>query len=189
MVHEQLVNVPEAATLYGAAKVIGRVGDAWTVGALSVLAGRNDYQVKVLDGSRVVRTAEPLTSFNVLRLRRDLGASAQVGAIGTMTLRFEDTGATDRVCPTGDPPIGAARCFRDAYTGGVDALWRPAGNNVVASAQAIGSLVEHGPKEMQLDGTLIESGNRGYGAWARIAKDGGQLVLADLTYSVFGCRS
>jgi len=188
MLHEQLVSVPDAATLYGAAKVIGRVGDAWTVGALSVLAGRNDYQVKVLDGSRVVRTAEPLTSFNVLRLRRDLGDSAQVGAIGTMTLRFEETGATGRVCPTGAPPIGDGRCFRDAYTGGVDALWRPAGNKVVASAQVIGSVVEHGPRETQLDGTPIDPGNHGYGAWARIAKDGGQLVLADLTYTGLGRR-
>jgi len=188
MLREQLVNVPEAATLYGAAKVIGRVGDAWTVGALSVLAGRNDYQVKVSDGSRVVRTAEPLTSFNVLRLRRDLGASGQVGLIGTMTLRFDQAGEPDRICPTGDPQMEGGRCFRDAYTGGVDALWRPSGNDVVASAQVIGSVVEHGPEERQLDGTQIRSGDGGYGAWARIAKDGGRLVLADLTYTGLGRR-
>jgi len=188
MLREQLVNVPEAATLYGAAKVIGRLGGAWTVGALSVLAGQNDYQVKVSDGSRVVRTAEPLTSFNVLRLRRDLGASGQVGLIGTMTLRFEQAGAPDRICPTGAPSAAGDRCFRDAYTGGVDALWRPAGNDVVASAQVIGSVVEHGPKEDQLDGTGIRSGDSGYGAWARVAKDGGRLVLADLTYTGLGRR-
>ncbi|HEY8924314.1 MAG TPA: DUF5916 domain-containing protein, partial [Polyangia bacterium] len=188
MVQEQLVNVPEAATLYGAAKVIGRVGDAWTVGALSVLAGRNDYQVKISDGTRVVRTAEPLTSFNVLRLRRDLGATGQVGLIGTMTLRSEQTGAPERICPTGAPPTPGGRCFRDAYTGGVDAVWRPAENDVVASAQVIGSVVQHGPDETQLDGTAIRSGDSGYGAWARIAKDGGRLVLADLTYTGLGRR-
>jgi len=188
MAREQLVNVPEAATLYGAAKVIGRVGEAWTVGALSVLAGRNDYQVKVADGSRVVRTAEPLTLFNVLRLRRDVGATAQVGVIGTMTSRFEQTGAAERICPTGDTATDSQRCFRDAYTGGVDALWRPAGSNVVASAQVIGSVVEHGPTEVQLDGTPIRPGDGGYGAWARIARDGGQLVLADLTYTGLGRR-
>lgn len=185
---EKLVNVPEAATIYGAAKVIGRVGDAWTVGALSVLAGRNDYQVLQADGQQVVRTAEPLTMFNVLRLRRDIGSAAQVGIIGTATSRFEQTGPPDRYCPTGDVRTGADRCFRDAYTGGVDAVWRPSGGNVVASAQVVGSVVQQGPPESQLDGTRIDSGDGGFGAWVRVARDGGQSVLADVTYTGLGRR-
>src|SRR5438552_18469668 len=147
---ERFVNVPEAATLYGAAKVIGRAGDAWTIGALSVLAAHNQYQVvPAAGGAAVSRTAEPLTIFNVLRLRRDLGRSAQVGLIGTATSRFEQTGPMERVCPSGESVGGADRCFRDAYTGGVDGVWRPGGGNYVASAQLIGGGVARGPPRIQ----------------------------------------
>lgn len=188
---ERLVNVPEAATLYGAAKMIGRVGETWTIGALSVLAARNEYQVvPATGGAAVSRTAEPLTMFNVLRLRRDVGTSAQIGLIGTATSRFEQTGPMGRVCPSGDvvSVSGANRCFRDAYTGGVDGIWRPWGGNYVASAQLVGGIVEHGTPQTQLDGTKIESGNGGLGAWVRLAKDGGRPVLADVTYTGLGRR-
>jgi hypothetical protein len=184
---ERFVNVPEAATLYGAAKVIGRAGDAWTIGALSVLAARNEYQVvPSTGGAAVPRTAEPLTMFNVLRLRRDVGTSAQIGLIGTATSRFEQTGPMERVCPAGETVRGADRCFRDAYTGGVDGIWRPGGGNYVASAQLIGGIVEHGREQTQLDGTKIKSGDWDRGAWVRLAKDGGHPVLADVTYTGLG---
>lgn len=186
---ERFVNVPEAATLYGAAKVIGRAGEAWTIGALSVLAAHNQYQVLPSSGGAAVsRTAEPLTMFNVLRLRRDVGTSAQVGVIGTATSRFEQTGPMERVCPSGEVVGGANRCFRDAYTGGVDGVWRPGGGNYVASAQLIGGVVQHGTPQTQLDGTSIASGNGSAGAWVRFAKDGGRPVLADVSYTGLGRR-
>jgi len=190
---EQLVSVPEAATIYGAAKLIGRLNDRWTVGTLSALTSRNDYQVvvKTADGMNPTvqsRTAEPLTAFNVLRLRRDIGGGAQVGLLGTATTRFEDADAsTTRGCPSGDTTSPALpRCFRDAYVGGLDGLWRSPSGNYLASGQLVGGIVQHGQQEQQLDGTWIGPGSRGVGGWVRLAKDGGSPLLADLTYTGIG---
>lgn len=190
---ERFVRVPEAATIYGAAKVIGRLGDAWTVGALSVLASRNVYQVLPVaasDGAPLLpesRVAEPLTMYNVLRLRRDVGDSAQVGVIATLTSRFEQTGAP-RGCPSGETVEGSERCFRDAYVAGVDALLRPRGGNYVFSGQVVGGAVQNGRAEVQLDGTSIGPGDGGLAGWLRVAKDGGSPILADVSYTGIGRR-
>jgi len=186
---ERFVRVPEAATIYGAAKLIGRVGDAWTLGTFSALTSKNEYQViPPIPGSAVQsRTAEPLTAFNVLRLRRDLG-NGQIGLVGTATSRFEQTGQ-NRTCPSGVTTVDPSdRCFRDAYVGGVDAIWRSQGGDYLASGQLVGGVVEHGQPDIQLDGTRIDSGSRGVGAWFRVAKDGGSPVLMDLTYTGIGRR-
>lgn len=189
---EQLVSVPEAATIYGAAKLIGRLNDRWTVGTLSALTSRNDYQVVVTatGGKPTIqsRPVEPLTAFNVLRLRRDIGGGAQVGLLGTATTRFEDTdGNIGRGCPSGVLTTSALpRCFRDAYVGGLDGAWRSPNGDYLASAQMVGGIVEHGQPERQLDGTTIGSGARGLGGWVRLAKDGGSPLLADLTYTGIG---
>ena len=132
------------------------------------------------------RTAEPLTIFNVLRLRRDVGRSAQIGLIGTATSRFEQTGPEDRRCPTGELAMNGARCFRDAYVGGVDASWRSLGGNYAASGQLVAGIVERGQTETQLDGTEIRPGDGSAGGWVRIAKEGGRPILADVTYTGLG---
>jgi hypothetical protein len=186
---ERFVRVPESATIYGAGKLVGRLGDSWTLGTFSALTSRNDYQVLPAGGGPAQRrAAEPLTAFNVLRLRRDLGGSGQLGIIGTATSRFEQTGQL-KTCPSGvtttDP---AARCFRDAYVGGLDALWRFGGGDYLASGQVVEGLVEHGQTEVQLDGTAIGSGDHGAAGWFRLAKEGGSPVLADLTYMGIGRR-
>src|SRR5262249_23929554 len=41
----QLVDVPTAAAIYGAAKLVGRLTPAWTVGALTALTARNDVVI------------------------------------------------------------------------------------------------------------------------------------------------
>jgi hypothetical protein len=196
---ERFVRVPEAATIYGAGKMIGRVGDAWTIGALSVLASRNVYQVlpatvaaaaPTADAPPPVpepRVAEPLTMYNVLRLHRDIGDSAQIGIIGTLTSRFEQTGRS-RACPSGGTVDGADRCFRDAYVGGIDGLLRPRAGNYVVSGQLVGGIVEHGQADVQLDGTTIGPGDGGLAGWLRVAKDGGSPILADVTYTGIGRR-
>jgi len=188
--NELFVSVPAAATIYGAAKLIGRLGDRWTVGVLSALTSRNDYQVVTSGGVPQARTAEPLTAFNVLRLRRDIGSGAQVGLLGTATTRFENADPNGgRLCPSGDvTTAGLPRCFRDAYVGGLDGLWRSPSGNYLASAQMVAGMVEHGQRDRQYDGTYIASGDRGLGAWVRVAKDGGSPVLADLTYTGIGRR-
>jgi hypothetical protein len=182
-----LVDVPQAATIYGAAKLIGRVREAWTVGLLTALAAPSYYQVSIPGTPPQRRPLEARTAYNVLRVRRELGQRAQVGVIGTATNRLEDTGAM-RTCPDGLAVAAGARCFRDAYAGGVDALWRSADADYMASAQVVASRVAHGRDDKQLDGTIIGPGATGQGAWLKLAKDGGHHLLVDLTYTGLGKR-
>jgi hypothetical protein len=176
-----LVDFPVGSTIYAAAKLGGRVGDDWTFGMLTALAARNDYDVQI-GTLREHRTIEPLTMFSVLRLRRDLGHDAQLGLLGTGVSRFEDTGA-DRTCPTGLGVTAGGRCFHDAYVGGIDGLARFGSSNYVVAGQLVTSTVDHGQPDVQADGTPIGSGDSGVGGWARIAKEGGAPMLAELIYT------
>lgn len=184
-VEGRLVEVPAAATIYGAAKVIGRVRDWLTVGALSALASRNDYVVELPDRTRQRRTVEPLSAYSVLRLRGDLDARAHLGLIATAANRFESM-SMSRICPDGATASFGGRCFRDAYVGGVDGLWRSSSSHYVATGQVVGSTVRDGLPEIQLDGTSINPGDKGFGGTVRLAKDGGDLVVAELAYTGSG---
>src|SRR5207248_1131961 len=89
--NEQLVDVPGAPTIYGASKLTGRVAEGWTIGTLQAVTARNDAQVQLADGTRVKRLVEPLTSFNALRVKRELGDTAFIGVTGTATAYAEPT--------------------------------------------------------------------------------------------------
>jgi hypothetical protein len=196
---ERLVEVPEMATIYGAGKVVGRLGSHWTVGALSAITARN--QVAVQDSSnpaaltRSLRLAQPGTAFNVLRLKRDLGSNAALGVIGTgATTTFEPTtgfpsdpsSASRQLCPSGlSVPVGS-RCFHDAYLGGVDGFWRSDSGDYVVAGQLIESLIRGGPQRQLLDGTLIGPGDHAPGGWMRIAKEGGKPFIWSAEYTGSG---
>jgi hypothetical protein len=181
---ERLVDVPGAATIYAATKLSGRLRDAWNVGFLSAVASRNDYEVQPgTPGPVERRTVEPMTAFNVLRVRRELGDRAHLGAIATTTNRLAQPGG---VCPSGDPAPAGTNCFRDAAVGGLDVLWRSPAGTYVASGQAVAGAVYGGQPDVQLDGTSIGPGSRGFGGWLRLAKDGGRHVLTELVYTGIG---
>src|SRR5262249_44579467 len=121
----QLVDVPTAAPIYGAAKLVGRLSPSWTIGALSAVTARND--VVLYDPSMNARSPEqvaPLTAFNVLRLKRELGGAGHLGIIGTGTTAFESGSGnypvvdSQQICPVGEPVTKGARCFHDAYVAG-----------------------------------------------------------------------
>jgi hypothetical protein len=104
---DEVIERPDQTTILGAAKVSGKAA-SWTYGALTALTAREHATVAaaVPDGqvgeavSTVDRLIEPLTSYNVVRVQRDiLGGSSNVGAIATATVR-------ERI--------------DDAFTGGVD---------------------------------------------------------------------
>jgi hypothetical protein len=99
---EQVVEQPNETTILGAAKLTGK-SSKWTYGALTAVTGREygDIDTPVVDGSgftRHERLIEPATSYNVLRLQRDIGSS-NVGALvtGVMREKAEDafTGGFD----------------------------------------------------------------------------------------------
>ena len=96
---ETVADRPDQTTIIGAAKVTGK-GSGWTYGALTAVTDRAHAAVTTVDGGRHDRLIEPLTSYNVARIQRDIRkGSSNVGAIATGVVREGDT---------------------DAYSGGID---------------------------------------------------------------------
>jgi hypothetical protein len=173
---ESLVDVPSPATIYGAGKVVGRLGPAWSLGALSALTAENRVSVVDSMGVTTSRIAAPVTAFNVLRLKRELGGAGHLGIIGTGSTTLDDSGS------------GA---FRDAYLGGLDGRWRSQSAEYVVGGAFVQSYIHGGPpgsdiSTMQLDGTRIGAGATSPGGWLRVAKEGGKHVLWSAEYTGAG---
>ncbi|HVZ75339.1 MAG TPA: DUF5916 domain-containing protein [Polyangia bacterium] len=189
----KLVNVPSPAQIYGAAKLVGHLGQNWTIGALTAVTGRNEVVTQGMDGMRTNRLAAPLRASEVLRIKREWGTTGHIGFFGTATNTFENGetypgfGTGMQLCPSGTAaPIGA-RCFRESYVAGIDALWHSPSGDYSANAALIESFIHGGLDAVQLDGTKIGPGARAPGAWLRLAKDGGKLLVSG-TYSGLGQR-
>jgi hypothetical protein len=123
---DRLVGQPDQTTILGAAKVTGKAS-TWTYGALTALTAREYAEVDAVTVdhtgtetlTRANRLIEPLTSYNVARVQRDiLGGSSNVGAIATAVVRERDA---------------------DAYTGGVDYNIRWARNLFVWNGHWMGT--------------------------------------------------
>ena len=100
---DQLVDRPEQTTILGAAKVTGKTS-RWTYGAMSALTARELATVDAATGedgvlTRAERVVEPLTTYTVGRLQRDMGSASTLGALVTGVVRERDV---------------------DAFTGGLD---------------------------------------------------------------------
>jgi hypothetical protein len=189
----QLVDVPRAATIYGAAKLVGRLTPSWSIGALAALTARNE--VSVQDPMTLARDTDetaPLTAWSVLRLRRELGSRGHLGIIGTGATGFEGnamypvSGLMQQLCPGGQMLPTGSRCFHDAYVGGVDALVRSDSGDYVASGAFVQSWIRGGPARTLLDGTQIGPGAYAPGGWLRLAKEGGKHIIASAEYSGAG---
>jgi hypothetical protein len=184
--NEQLLDVPQPATILGATKMTGTIGDDWTVGTLQALTAPTTVPVQTPDGRTSSRVLVPLSSYSVARVRREIGENASVGAMVTALTRSEH--ATDypgvpsaggqQLCPGGAAVALGARCFQDAYVGALDFRWRSRGGEWAANAVALGSTLDHGPTRTQADGTAIAPGDVGGGASAYFAKEGGERFIA-----------
>jgi hypothetical protein len=189
---EQLVDVPDPARIDAATKLVGLVGDGWRVGVLDALVARNDVQVQLPGGARVARPVDPLTAFHVLRARRIFSSRADVGAIVTTTTRAEPTsdypavGTGVELCPDGSQRPAGARCFHDAYVGGIDGHWRSVGGDYALSGQVIASVLGAGAPVAFPDGTVVRSGDVGPGLTASAAKQGGEHWVGNVDYVLQG---
>jgi Domain of unknown function (DUF5916)/Carbohydrate family 9 binding domain-like len=182
------VVAPGPATIYGAAKLSGQVGGGVGVGLMSALTAREDVTVRPPVGAAVSRLAAPMALENVGRVRVPLGAGAAIGVLATAVNRFEPgdgyptvmapTGSQTQLCPDGSSVAVGARCFHDAYAGGLDASWRSPSGTYVAAGQGLLTAVEHGPARTMLDGTVIASGDVDSDARLYLAKEGGQLLAS-----------
>jgi len=104
---ERMLDGPAETTILGATKLTGK-GGGWTYGVLTALTSREYAEVESpvadADGTtsyvRSERMIEPATSYNVLRIQRDvMNGSSNVGAMFTGVLREQ---------------------LDDAFTGGID---------------------------------------------------------------------
>ncbi len=187
---EQLVDLPEPGTIYGATKLTGRLSEHVSVGTLSALVGPNTVQVQSPSGDRARRVVEPLTAYNVLRLKRDIGENGHVGVLLTGVTRAEDTSAyvpsLDRpgqfVCPNRSRTVSLGqRCFHDAYAAAVDARLRK--GDWVTSGQIVATAIERGPSRTLVDGSVVGAGDVAPAAEAYIGKEGGEHLR---TWTWFG---
>ncbi len=185
---EQLVDLPAPATIIGASKLTGRIAPRWTFGAMQAVTLENDVQVSRKDGSITKRLADPMSSYDVLRLKRDLGDNAHVGLMTTAVTHVEPTsgypsdasGGATQLCPNGAVVSRFSRCFNDALVGAIDWRWRSSKGDWVTEGQAVMSQLQDGPTRRVRDGTLIAPGDRGFGLVANLNKEGGKHLVGDL---------
>jgi hypothetical protein len=182
---EQLVDVPQPTTIYGASKLTGSLGGRWSIGTLQAVTARNDVPVQLGDGTRVRRLVDPLSSYDVVRVKRDLGHNADIGAMVTAVTHAEATSdypplaATSgqhaqQFCPSGVQQNAPSRCFDDAYTGAIDWRWRSANGDYTTGGQLVATTLGRGPARPVPDGTVNEPGQLGYGMQAFFNKEGGK---------------
>ncbi|MBX9927949.1 MAG: carbohydrate binding family 9 domain-containing protein [Gemmatimonadaceae bacterium] len=182
------VDVAVQTPILGALKVSGTTPGGWSVGAVNAVTAREN--ARVLDTLGRVRTesAEPLTNYQVLRLRR-LSKSGQsaVGAFNSSV--FRDLGDT----------VFAPRLTRNAIVGGVDfehawqnRTWTVSGvlaeSRVSGDARAITRLQRANYRSFQRpDATHLRfdpnrTSLRGEYAALSLFKSGGRHVTGSMVY-------
>jgi len=170
---ESLVALPDPSRIWGAVKMSGTVGGRTTVGVMSAITGENDVEVQAADGSRVRRLAAPLTTYNVLRLKRLVAGNADVGLLATATNRFDrPVPAGERCAATLAEPVGG-RCTNDAYVVSLDGRWRSSSGNYAAAWQGIGGVLSRGAARSEPDGIAVQPGHADGSLSLYLAKEGG----------------
>ncbi len=168
--------VPSQTTILGAAKLSGRAG-GFSIGALNAVTS-NEEAVIANGPLRTRQAVEPLTSYSVMRARREFGNQSSLGFMMTATNRSAHDAT--RFLPG------------QAYTGGIDWDWRLnkryavqgywAGSSVRGAPEAIRSLQESNVHSFQRpDADHLEldpaSGSlNGHGGMIAFSKIGGESV-------------
>jgi len=133
------VEAPQVSTLWGAAKLTGRLSSGLSLGALGAFTGdayADTYDFDTREQGRV--KLDSRTGYGVLRAQQELGdGGSVVGA--TLTTLYRDIGAGEGL--TGS--LG-----REAYTGGADFRLRLLDGEYFFSGYAGGSLVRGSPEAL-----------------------------------------
>lgn len=202
---ERLADVPGPTTIPFAAKLAGTLGPYWSMSALTATTAPNSVEIAPATGPRELRLTEPSALYGFLRVKRELGDNAHVALLGTAALRGEpghvpellsgsaaypsvpgEAGAPpSQLCPDGSVTEVGARCFRNAFVGGVDGRWRSRGGDYTVKGQAIATAVTAGPEQRLRDGTVIASGDVAPGALLDLIKDGGEHWVGELYGDIY----
>ena len=127
-------DLPDVATIAGAAKLTGRSARGWSLGVLEAITRRETARLVDPAGARSAAEVEPPTSYFAGRLKRDLrGGRVTLGALATAVNRRLDGDAA------------AAQLRASAYTGGVDFRAETAGRRWSVVGSFSPSLVTGSP--------------------------------------------
>lgn len=84
-------DVPDAATILGAAKISGRTSNGWSLGVMEAVTAREEADFLTSTDDERGMTVEPLSNYFVGRARRDMrGGRSSLGSMLTMTHRRLD---------------------------------------------------------------------------------------------------
>jgi hypothetical protein len=186
---DRYADVPDNTTILGAAKLSGRTPTGWSIGVLDAVTKREQATVQRSDSSRIGVTVEPFTNYFVGRVAKDLrGGATVLRAMGTSVVRD----ASD--------PFIAGRLSRhsEAFGFGTDMWFRKrdfhlmaqvAGTQVTGDSTAILRLQRSSARYFQRpdrhnggNGFLSDAYDssltslRGFGAYARFARESGKLL-------------
>jgi hypothetical protein len=169
---ETLRDAAAPSQIYGAAKLVGTLGGRTTVGLLSAVTGETQVDVDAPDamggGTHLVRRlVDPTSAFNVIRVKRLLGADAEAGVLATAATRFD-------------------KAFNSAYVASADGRWRSPSGNYAAFAQAIGSTLVNGAPRADRDGIAVNPGTPAGGGSLIVLKQGGTHWLWGATQHLTG---
>lgn len=124
------VDAPFHTSILGAVKLSGRSAGRWTIGAMNAITAEEEARIVTGDGARSAEVVEPLTSYAVARLGRDLREGAtRIGFMGTaVNRRLDGTGLEDRLRSS-------------AYSGGAELTHRFASDQWRFTARVQGTTI------------------------------------------------
>jgi hypothetical protein len=104
------VDAPSATTILGAAKLTGKTSGRWSLGLLQAVTGEETARTSAAGvGGRAV--VEPLTSYTVARVQREVGRRSGLGFLATSVNRQLGT------------PAARDGLASQAFVAGADAYW------------------------------------------------------------------
>lgn len=177
-------DMPESATILGAAKLTGRTRTGWSIGAMDAVTRRERAPVQFDDSSRSAFTVEPLSNFFAARIAKDMrGGATQWRAMGTSVYRDLDE------------PYLAARLasHSEAFGVGTDMWWsnrryrlmaQLAGTQVSGDTAAMRRIrfreqhfFQRPDRSDPVEARRQVTSMRGLGGFARFSKESGKLLM------------
>jgi len=128
------IREPDAATIYGAAKLTGKTKSGWSLGLLDAVTGQESTEIEE-GGVRSDPVVAPLTNFAVARVKRDFrdGKTAIGMSLTAVDRALSGTGLDTELAD-------------QAYTGGVQVQHRWADNAWQLDLKTVGSWL-HGSED------------------------------------------
>ena len=100
-------DMPDAATILGAAKLSGRTANGWSVGLMEAVTAREEAPFLTSTDEERTMTVEPLSNYFVGRVRRDMrGGRTSLGSMLTMTHRRLDEPVLEQQLRSGAYALG-----------------------------------------------------------------------------------